>query len=239
MARNFDGTNDVLQQASAVVSGYPFSLSVWYNPDDFDAQGVPLEVDHSTEAARYIGIYVINPGGEVRAQSQNGGEFATAQTTAQLTTGTWHHLAAVFASATSRIIYIDGGNSVSNTTEVNFGTGINRTTIGAAENGGTQNNHADGQIAEAAVYDIALTAADVVVLSKAFSPLLVRRDALVSYWPIIGRTSPEVDIVGGLNMTVTEATVAPHPRIYYPAGPRIITPPAAAVGNPWHVYANQ
>ena len=98
--------------------------------------------------------------------------------------------------------------------------------------GATNNNSMDGYMAEAAVWNVALTSAEVSVLSKGYSPLLVRPQSIVSYWPLIGRTSPEIDLVGGYGMTLVNApTTAAHPRIIYPTSPQVglhFTPASAA-----------
>ena len=53
-----------------------------------------------------------------------------------------------------------------------------------------------GHIAEAAIWNVALTAAEVTVLAKGVSPLFIRRQNLVAYWPLYGLHSPETDFSG-------------------------------------------
>jgi hypothetical protein len=75
----------------------------------------------------------------------------------------------------------------------------------------------NGQIAEAAVWNVALSAAEIASLSKGFSPLLIRPASLVAYWPLIGRHDPEIDPVGRFDMTLTaNPTTAAHPRVILP-----------------------
>jgi hypothetical protein len=46
---------------------------------------------------------------------------------------------------------------------------------------------------------------------------MVRPASLVYYVPLIGRHSPEIDIVGGIDMTVSGTPAASaHPRVFYP-----------------------
>lgn len=75
-----------------------------------------------------------------------------------------------------------------------------------------------GSLAEIALWNVYLTAAEQATLSRGFSPLFVRPSALVFYAPLIGRNSPETDLRGGLTGTVTGATTGAHPRIIYPYG---------------------
>jgi hypothetical protein len=77
-------------------------------------------------------------------------------------------------------------------------------------------NRMDGPLAEAAMWDILLTAAEWDILGKRYSPLLVRPQNLVFYAPLFGNYSPEIDVVGGNLGTITGALKAVHPRVYYP-----------------------
>lgn len=89
----------------------------------------------------------------------------------------------------------------------------------------------DGSLGECAVWGVALGDSEIGALSRGVSPLLIRPAALISYWPMIGRSSSEVDIVGGLNLTLVGSPAAKaHPRVIYPVAPHIITAVAAAGG---------
>jgi hypothetical protein len=54
------------------------------------------------------------------------------------------------------------------------------------------------------------------LLSLGYSPLFVRPQSLVAYWPLIGRNSPELELIGGQGGTLTGTTQAEHPRIIRP-----------------------
>ena len=90
----------------------------------------------------------------------------------------------------------------------------------------------DGQIGEVAMWDVALTDAEVLILSKGFSPLFIRRANLKHYWTFRNGLSG-IDIVGGFNLTAfnTPTHGASHPPIIYPAPPHIITAPAVAAAR--------
>jgi hypothetical protein len=74
----------------------------------------------------------------------------------------------------------------------------------------------DGKMAEVAIWDVTLNASEVSSLGSSFSPLLVRPASLISYWSLIGRLSPELDLVGAINGTVNGAVVFEHPPVLYP-----------------------
>lgn len=86
-------------------------------------------------------------------------------------------------------------------------------TIGAYDDGSGE--YWDGKIAEFGVWNRILSAAEADILGKGFSPLFIPR-GLVFYAPLVGKYSPEIDIVGGGSGTITGATAASHPRIIYP-----------------------
>lgn len=94
----------------------------------------------------------------------------------------------------------------------------------------------DGEISEFALWDVDLTADEFLALTAGVSPLLIRPGSLLNYWPILGAFSPEIDRVGGNDLTVTGTTKASHPKVYY-AQQQIIMPPAAA--PPAGVIMNQ
>lgn len=69
----------------------------------------------------------------------------------------------------------------------------------------------DGKIADVAIWDVILTAAERAMYFTGYTPDQIRPQNLVSYWPLIRSTN---DIRGGLIMTPGGAPVAsPHPRI--------------------------
>ena len=52
-------------------------------------------------------------------------------------------------------------------------------------------------MAEVAIWNVALSDAEVAVLSGGLPHILMRPDALVRYWPLWGRHDPEIQLVGG------------------------------------------
>jgi hypothetical protein len=79
-------------------------------------------------------------------------------------------------------------------------------------------NYFSGLIAEAGIWSVALTAAEIASLAKGISPLSIRPASLLAYWPLIGQTSPEIDFHGRFEMTVSGAVADDHPRVYMPVG---------------------
>lgn len=226
MARLFnDAASDYLSHAAAVVSGSPCTIAAWVNLDDLSGSSKEIVVvGVGGSANNHLRLNVAATTGVVRAISTT---TANAIATAgSVTVNTWAHCGAVFASGTSRTAYKDGTPGSAETTS-NTPSGFDTTNIGRHHDPSFR-NYVSGQLAEVAIWNAALTTAEMASLSKGLCPLLVRPDAIVAYWPLIGRTSPEIDVVGGFGMTVTGATAAEHPRIYLPSSGLWIPPAADA-----------
>src|ERR1700741_5384202 len=94
----------------------------------------------------------------------------------------------VWSASKSRSAYFNGGGKATNSA-TQTPSGINATAIGAFLDTSPDRYHA-GMVAEAAIWNVALTDAEVAVLAAAISPLAVRPGSLVAYWPLIGNNSP-------------------------------------------------
>jgi hypothetical protein len=97
----------------------------------------------------------------------------------------------------------------------------------------------DGKAADIAMWDVILTPAEAAIYIAGYSPLFIRPQSLVAYWPLI---RPTYDIIGGLTMTAGGSpVVSAHQPIIYPANVRVGIPEAAAppTGNPWYQYAQE
>lgn len=229
MARSFDGTaNAKLTLGSAVYATYPFTMAAWAYPTN-DA----ITSSVITQSGSVNGNYVLldvsgtEAGDPFRCLAYDGANiWGTSQT--GVTFNAWNHFCGVFTNASTIVGYLNGvaGSTV--------GAGsptptVNTTGVGAF-NG--LNNHS-GNIAEAAIWNVALTADERAMLAAGFSPLFVRPSALVAYWPLIGRFSPEIPRKGTAELTVGNGVgVADHPRIIYPSGPRIVTKAAPVTPTP-------
>lgn len=216
MSRSFNDSTDYLEYAGAARAALPVTMACWVNAD---LVGADAAVSLSTATAlNSISIQLTNTGVLRARSSTTGGVVASADTTATVSANTWAHIAGVFTSNTSRTAYIDGGNAVTNTTSNNpSASSFNTTNIGVRYET-SRANYFGGEIAEVGIWSVALTAAEIASLAKGVSPLMIRPASLISYWPLIGQTSPEIDLHGRFEMTVSGAVAAEHPRVYMPSG---------------------
>lgn len=90
-----------------------------------------------------------------------------------------------------------------------------------------------GNIAEFAIWIDDITAAGFAALHKGVSPLQVKPEALIAYWPLIGRVSPEPELINSKSATLTGTVAqAEHPRVIRPhrrVSRRLVT--AASAGT--------
>lgn len=218
MARAFDdGSSQYLRNANDVVSAVPFSFAAWYNTD-VDTLPIAVLAMDGGGTTDFAELFLWGNGGDEISfwvRGQDDGSYLQANTTSAFSINTWQHAAGVCSGLSSASAYLNGGSKGTSTVTTLAPT-YDQTTVGGRFD--TINHAFSGSIAEAGIWDVALTDAEVATLALGYSPLLVRPASLVAYWPLIGRMSPEIDLVGGFDMTLNGSpTTADHPpTIYYP-----------------------
>ncbi len=225
MAYLFDDANtEYLSRADTLgLSGYPFTFACWYNCNDQNINGALVSFG-DTDANNYQELRLRDPADSdiIMFSVGTGGSFF-AGTSAQWTANTWQHACGVAtAGSPDRWVFLNAANKGTHDTAVAW-TGLDNFIIGATKSNSAVANYMSGYIAEAAVWNIELTDAEVAVLAAGFSPLFVRPQNLVAYWPLIRDLN---DKVGGYNLTAVSGDsgpiVSPHPPIIYPSAPYII-----------------
>ena len=232
MARLFDDASSEYGTAdSPPVTAVPFTIASWFKTDIDNANQAMVAIADSSVAQHWLRLGLSNTG-VVQANARDGGTNERASATAGYSTGTWGHACGVFASTTSRTVYFNGGNSATNTNSVTP-AGIDRMAVGTAANSlyGTT-LFMSGDLGEVGIWDVALSATDVALLAKGFAPPMVRPASLVWYAPLIGRTSPEIELISGNKLTLINSPAAsPHPPILYPSFPMVSFVVMAAGGT--------
>ena len=214
MAYDFNGTNQYLSCASASVTATPITIACWFYVTNTTAAHNLVGLNSANAVDRYaLQARGDVAGDPVRAQVNISGTSANADTTAAYSANTWTHACGVFLSSTSRTAYINGGSSGTNTTSVSP-SGINQQSIGAQRflNNSNGASFTSGRIAEVGIYNVELTAAEILSLARGFTCDKVRPQSLVFYAPLVRDL---IDYKGGLTITNNNtATVANHPRVY-------------------------
>jgi hypothetical protein len=151
----------------------------------------------------------------VRAVSKDvGAGFQFAASTADWTVNAWHHIAGVWTATNSRAAFLNGGNKGTDIVDVTP-VNLNVTSIGRVGDS-TPVDYMDGRIAEVGIWDVALTDAEIAILAAGFSPLFIRPQNLVAYWPLI--RDEDQDRVGGYGFTAYNTpTIGVHPPVIMPS----------------------
>jgi len=149
-----------------------------------------------------------NPTPAIAAVS-NAGSGAQVSTGPTITSNVWSSGVGRFSATNSRLSYLDGSAGTVNTG--NATVTFNQLLIAATTNA-SPTNHFNGDLADVAVWDVALTADEITSLAKGFKPCRIRPQSLRTYVPLIRNIQ---DLRGVVSLTATNGpTVADHPRVY-------------------------
>jgi hypothetical protein len=214
MARNFVlASAQYLEYGAAIGSAMPLTMACWARPGSSADTRTALSL-HTNGSNNHRLSVRISTTHVPEAVIRETGPTRTAPAASAMTPGTWGHIAGVFASTTSYTGYFNGVAGTTGTTATNP-SGWNRWAVGRLNTAAPDNW--DGDLAEAAIWNVALATADIAQLAAGYSPVLVRPDALLFYAPLVGRMSPEIDLIAGQDLTLTNTpVVATHPRVLMP-----------------------
>src|SRR3990167_399937 len=222
MAYDFNGSNQYLSLATEPVTAVPLTMAAWGYADNglFGADGEWVILNLSdTDARPEFTIEFGRDGGVTNILAMvfaASGGFAISATNPVV--DTWYHVGGVFTSATSRTVYVNGVADGSDTTNLTP-TGISDLYVGSRFDLSVQQKKLNGKVAEAAIWNVALTAAEMAILGRGYSPLFVRPESLVFYAPLVRGLQ---EYIAGTSLTNNNtATVFIHPSIIYPSPAQI------------------
>ncbi|MCB1934084.1 MAG: hypothetical protein KDI45_16665 [Candidatus Accumulibacter sp.] len=202
MARTFNGTSGYV--SAAITPSLPYSFACWFRTTNM-TQTKPIIGFNNAAGSRYDQIWFRGAvaGDPIDILSDAGGGQVITRSTAGTSSGVYHHACAVIASATSRTIYLDGGNSATSATSVN-------PTVDAFNVARFPGEFFAGDIAEAALWAAALTAEEVAALANGVSPQRIRPQIIQFYAPLIRETIE----LRGVAITSSGTTSTDHPMVY-------------------------
>ena len=230
MARNLVKTSSQhLEYAGTVRGSLPLSFSLWFRLATNGFRQCICAEGHSSTAV--VALIQVEASNLLLAYIEGAGGATAPGGSAVIGTGQWYHLGVAYADGDQRV-YVDGAIDITGSGTPSP-SGMDRLNVGTRTYAGTTQDYLDGDVAEFAEWSVALTAADFASLARAASPQSVRPDALVAYSPLMGRASPEPDVVGDFPLTLVNTPVyADHTRVYRASGPLQLGVPAAAAGWP-------
>jgi hypothetical protein len=212
-ARDFNGTTDAIEATTSTVTTEPITFCAWFNSDsDTLSQDIisSSDKDHADQQAHRLNAGGSAAGDPVRAVTGDVNSFPLAASSTGYTIGTWFHGCAVFASSTDRKAYINGG---SQGTDVTSGTvsGLDTLLISGVYDATAILTPFDGDIAEVAVWNRALSTGEIAMLGKGYAPSCLAA-GLIVYTDLIRDL---IDDRGKHSWSATGTTITPHPAIFY------------------------
>jgi hypothetical protein len=149
----FDGTNDyvVVNNNASILSSTAYTKIAWFYPTSF-ATGNNIISGTSANSQHAFWLQ-----GSNRLYSGHNGSWSTVLSTTTLFLNTWYYGAVTFNTTTGWNLYLNGALENTNASTTTF-SGDGRIQIGAFDPG---SNVFTGRIAQASVYNRALTAAEV------------------------------------------------------------------------------
>lgn len=218
MARLFDdGSSEYLNVDNNLgITDFPYTISAWFRSNDDTAEGTIAWIGDKDSGVEYGEIVASGAlyGDVIAAANRStAGGLDAATTSTQFTVDTWHHACGVFTNATSRAAFIDGGSKGTNATNISP-SGYDRLSVGRRADA-TPQYFFSGDVCEVAVWNVALTDVEVAQLGAGYSPLFIRPESLVGYWPLIRGLE---DRISSLSLTASGTAVSEqYPNIIRPA----------------------
>lgn len=186
MAWDFPNTiGDYFSRRNSPLSNGPATLACWFKVDATSGEDTFLAVVESGASSPDRFQIMQEFGVMVAGQGDSTGFDAIGKS--GVSASTWHHGAGQFNSSTSRYAFLDGVKGMEGTSSKAFPTAMDETYIGVVNKDGTFSAPMNGALAEVGVWNVALTDAEIASLATGMTPLMVRPDALVGYWPLHSR----------------------------------------------------
>lgn len=217
MAYRFDGAAAYLAGAAALTAA-PVTLACWSRLTAIGTSDrVLMAIKDASEAHNRNTFRLWMQSNESLAASTGSPSgVSTSNTGAGIVApAIWNHCAAVFASATSRIAYLNGSAAAEETTS-RVPADIDATQIGMVTDTSAPSRFWDGDIAYAAIWREALLPGEILRLAAREHPEQIRRHALVAHWEFPGHAVMAMDAIGNIDLAVTAALPAGGPTLRRP-----------------------
>ena len=184
MSLHFNGTGGLFLGETGSSSpfnltlAYPFTISCWFFPTVAASQTDLVLLKGGAD------VYWLNFNGTgLSVSTWNGSQSATGTQSSVVTLNRWNQGMARFISNNQRFVQGNGRTGTVNSTSSNQATQvIDRLTLGVADN---PQRFFTGYMAHVAIWDANLSDGDSASLGRGASPLTIRPQNLVAYWPLV------------------------------------------------------
>jgi len=180
----FDGSSEYITAGAIDITGDK-SISMWFKtPSASTTQGV-FEIQPDPNTSDYLIVWIYNS--KILASADSNKSFS--KESSVLSSNTWYNLVITKSAGQIEKIYINGQDDTQSTTSfLGFFGGRNNTYIGATYQGTAYANELNGSISEVAIFDYALSEAQISTLYGSSSlgagnPLALK-PAPVAFYPL-------------------------------------------------------
>lgn len=200
MSYDFDGSGSANLNVATPITTVPLTVACWFKVDtDAEAHVLTCLGNGTDSEIMRLSASFDGTGDPLRFRATTtGGTQSNIDSTTGASLSTWHHACMVAASSSNRSVYLDGGSKATVASGTRTISGATLFAIGAQYQAGTYSADTNGKIAHVAIWDIALSDAEVAQLAAGDNPLTVQSGNLIAYWPL---TADLVDLVGALTLT--------------------------------------
>lgn len=214
MAVYLNGLTDVLHwiPANFPITGIPFTLSCFGKTPDTGSTKNLLSIADKDDSS-YHAIRFRPTTDAIQLITKNEDNSDDIIGGPALSYNTWYHVAGVFASVSSRILYVDGSSYSGSSNISPEPDNLDVIEIGRAADSSPY-GEVDHTIAEAAAWNVALTPIEIGILTKGFSPLFVRPQNLVFYCPLVRGTN---ELISGESLSSVTPAWVEHCGVIRPA----------------------
>ena len=237
MAREFTASSsEYLEVSSSPVTAWPITFGCWWKPANTTTQNEFFFIGDSG-SANWLALGSRSDGSNFRARYR----IATTQHNylwgGIITANAWYHVVGRITADDDHDIFTNGSkvdDSINRTVPI-----LNTVAFGRLSDS-SPSNYSDGAVAEAFIYNVALTDDEIVALAAGFSPLFIRPESLQAYWPLI--RDEDQDRIGGYDLTAYGTpTIGAHPPVIYPAQVHqvFVAAAAASVSIPVFMHNNR
>lgn len=226
---NTGSASNWLAASGTPVTAVPMTLACWFNPATTTTAYNLIVVDDSGTGSNYFNLTANNvSGGHIDAGTANSGSGEhDARTTTAFVANQWSHAAAVYSGSANRAAYLNGGGKATDVTNITP-ISIAGIQLGGFRVGSNTFGPLNGIIAEAGIWNAALSDGEIWQLSQGAPPWKIRPDSLVGHW--LPRIDTGVAFAFDYNpfrrrkydMTVNGSMIldAHSPRMRYPVDPK-------------------
>ena len=211
MSLDFDGSNDVLDLGNPSVldiTGTTLTLACWFKHDTAARNDMLIAKWGSVSLFQYR--LWISSADQITVSAGNGaGTQQGISATTVISTATWYHACGRLSSSGAGGLHVfTNGTDENNTTGISMGSNGVNVGIGKALSGSAF--PMDGKIAEACIWNVALTDEQIRSLSRGVSPFQVRPSGLKYYCPLWSSAHIRDISSSAILGTLTEAVTAAH-----------------------------